>query len=145
MSYSIDVNILLYASDQSNRWQRRAREFVAECASKSEVLCLTWPTVMSYLRMATHPRIFDTPLSPTEAERNAQALLDLPQTRMLSEDDEFWVTYLKVTSGLPVRGNHVPDAHLAALLLRYGVKTLYTKDRDFRKFDFIDARDPLDP
>ena len=145
MSYSIDVNILLYASDESNRWQRRASEFVAECASKSEVLCLTWLTVMSYLRMATHPRIFDTPLSPTEAAKNVQALLDLPQTRLLSEDDEFWATYQKVTSGLPVRGNLVPDAHLAALLLRHGVRTLYTKDRDFRKFDFIDARDPLDP
>jgi predicted nucleic acid-binding protein len=42
-----------------------------------------------------------------------------------------------------VRGNLVPDAHLAALLLQHGVKTLYTKDTDFRKFDFLNVRDPL--
>jgi predicted nucleic acid-binding protein len=41
------------------------------------------------------------------------------------------------------RGNLVPDAHLAALLRYYGVKTLYTHDRDFLKFPFLDVRDPL--
>jgi predicted nucleic acid-binding protein len=42
-----------------------------------------------------------------------------------------------------VRGNLVPDAHLAALLKQHGVRTLYTRDGDFRKFPFLDVRDPL--
>jgi hypothetical protein len=37
----------------------------------------------------------------------------------------------------------VPDAHLAALLRQHGVKKLYTHDRDFLKFSFLDVRDPL--
>jgi len=37
----------------------------------------------------------------------------------------------------------VPDAHLATLLRQHGVKTLYTNDADYRKFDFLDARYPL--
>lgn len=43
----------------------------------------------------------------------------------------------------PVRGNLVPDAHLAALLREHGVRTLYTHHRDFRRFDFRDVRDPF--
>jgi hypothetical protein len=37
--------------------------------------------------------------------------------------------------------NLVPDAHLAALLKQHDVRTLYT--RDFRKFSFLEVRDPL--
>jgi len=44
---------------------------------------------------------------------------------------------------LPVRGNLVPDAQVAALLLHHGLRTIYTRDRDFQKFDFLDARDPF--
>jgi predicted nucleic acid-binding protein len=49
-----------------------------------------------------------------------------------------------VTKNVPTRGNLVPDAHLAALLSQHGVVTLCTHDRDFRKFSFLDVRDPLD-
>jgi predicted nucleic acid-binding protein len=41
----------------------------------------------------------------------------------------------------PVRGNLVPDAHVAALLRQHGVRRLCTADRDFRKFDFLEVAD----
>ena len=44
-----------------------------------------------------------------------------------------------------LRGNLVPDAHLASLLRQHGVRTLYTVDRDFRRFPFLDVRDPFAP
>ena len=43
----------------------------------------------------------------------------------------------------PVRGNLVPNTHVAAILLQHGVRTLYTSDRDFRKFPSLDVRDPF--
>ncbi len=55
-----------------------AREFLAQCAEGREVCCLAWSTVMSYLRIATHPAIFATPLTPDEAMQNIEALLRLP-------------------------------------------------------------------
>ncbi len=48
-----------------------------------------------------------------------------------------------MTRSTPVRGNLVPDAHLAALLRQHGVSTLYTLDRDSYKFAFLDVRDPF--
>ncbi len=99
---------------------------------------------MAYLRIATHPSIFAEPLTPVEAEKNIQTLLSLPQVRLLSEGDGFWAGYLRVTAERPARGNLVPDTHLAALLRSHGVRTFYTKDRDFRRYDFLDVKDPIE-
>lgn len=143
MSYSIDVNVLLYASDRASPKHGRARAFVERCTAGPEPLCLAWLTLMSYLRMATHGAIFDRPLSPEQARANVDALVSLPHCRVLSELDHFWIDYRDVTRGLTVRGPLVPDAHLATILRQHGVSTLWTRDRDFRKFDFLTVRDPF--
>ncbi len=144
MSFALDVNILLYASDTRSHYHKRAKLFIETCITQRELFYLGWPTVMSYLRIATHPAVFDRPLSPGEAMTNVEALLTLPHARFLSEGEGFWDTYRTMTSEVPTRGNLVPDAHLAALLRHHGVKTLYTHDRDFRKFPFLDVRDPFE-
>ena len=98
---------------------------------------------MGYLRIATHPSIFDEPLTPEEATANIETLLNLPQTRCLAEENGFWEIWRITAEDVAARGNLVPDAHLAALLRFHGVRRLYTHDRDFRRFDFLDTRDPL--
>jgi uncharacterized protein len=143
VSYSLDVNVLLYASDRASGHHLQARRFVETCAAGPEILCLSWPTLMSYIRIATHPRIFSSPLSPDEVVGNVSALVGLAHVRALSELDGFVDAYKHVTGKTPVRGNLVPDAHIAAILLQHGVRTLYTNDRDFRKFESLDVRDPF--
>ena len=143
MSYALDVNILLYASDSGGPDHQIAREFLEECIAGPEILYLGWPTIMGYLRMATHPRIFARPLEPGEAESNIDSLLQLPHVRVLAESEGFWDVYRSVTTNVPTRANLVPDTHLAALLLQNGVTTLYTRDRDFRRFDFLTVIDPF--
>jgi uncharacterized protein len=98
---------------------------------------------MSYLRIATHPRIFAAPLSPDEALANIAALVGLPHVRAVSELDDFLDAYRQVTGETSVRGNLVPDAHLAAILFQHGIRTLYSNDRDFRKFEWLDVRNPF--
>jgi len=143
VSYSLDVNVLLYASDRSNDRHARARRFVESCAAGPEILCLAWPTLISYLRIATHPRIFAAPLSPNEALANVSALVGLAHVRAISELDGFLDAYRQVAGEMPVRGNLVPDAHVAAILFQHGVSTIYSNDRDFRKFQSLDVRDPF--
>ena len=143
MSYSLDANVLLFASDRTSNRHAVASDFLDSCASSPEVLCLTWPTIMAYLRIATHPSIFAAPLTPDDALGNVHALLELPQTRVVSERDGFMEAYLHVTSSTTVRGNLVPDAHVAAILFQNGVRTVYSNDRDLRKFEVLDVRDPF--
>lgn len=54
MSASLDVNVLLHASDQSSPFHRRAVEFLGEITRSGEALYVAWPTITGYLRMATH-------------------------------------------------------------------------------------------
>jgi toxin-antitoxin system PIN domain toxin len=143
VSYAIDANVLLYASDRSSANHDAARRFLDRCAGSPEVLCVAWPTVMAYLRIATHPAIFSEPLSPAEAHGNIAALLDLPQVRAVGEVDGFLDVYRHVCGTLVVRGNLVPDAHVATILFQHGVATLYTSDRDFKKFHTLTVRDPF--
>jgi toxin-antitoxin system PIN domain toxin len=143
VSYAVDVNLLLYASDSGSPMHERASAFLQRCANGPEVFCLAWITLMGYLRIATHPAVFGRPLAHDEAVRNIESLLAVPHCRVISEEEGFWAHYRKVTKALPVRGNLVADAHLAALLDQHGIVTLYTHDRDFRRFDFLDVRDPL--
>jgi predicted nucleic acid-binding protein len=70
-------------------------------------------------------------------------IFSMPHVRTVSELDGFADAYKQVTDGLVVRGNLVPDAHLAAILLQHGIRTLYSSDRDFRKCGTLDVRDPF--
>jgi toxin-antitoxin system PIN domain toxin len=143
VSFSIDVNVLLYSSDESSSVHQEAVAFLCQCIEDTELMCIAWITVMSYLRMATHPGIFSRPLSPDAAMRNVEALVRLPHVRMLGEQEGFLLMYRDVMNEVPVRGNLVPDAHLAVILKQHGVKTLWSRDRDFLKFPFLKLKDPF--
>jgi uncharacterized protein len=41
------------------------------------------------------------------------------------------------------RGSLVADAHLVALMHQHGIATIWSRDRDFRKFEGITVRDPF--
>ena len=145
MSCSLDVNILIYASDKGSEYFTAASDFLETLAEGNEPVYIPWITVMSYLRIATHPRIFSAPLSAEEAEANMGAFLSLSIVRPINELDNFWSVYKEITSDKPIRANLVPDAHLAAVLKQHGIRTLYTHDKDFRRFPFLEVIDPLVP
>ncbi len=143
MSSTVDVNVLLYASDESSRFHDRALDLVENVTRGPELLYLFWPVLMGYLRMATHPAIFPRPLSVEHAAANVEELLAVPHVRAVGERDHFWSAYTATTGDMVVRGNLVPDAHLVALMRQNEVAAIWTHDRDFRKFEGIRLRDPF--
>ncbi|HKK18858.1 MAG TPA: TA system VapC family ribonuclease toxin [Opitutales bacterium] len=143
MSYSIDANILLYAVNSEAQEHPAALDFIRSRAAERDLLCLTWPAIMAFQRIATHPAIFSNPLSPEQAWGNISKLLALPRSRCLSEDPGFEEDYAQLTGPLQIRGNLVPDAHIATILHQHGVGRIYTADSDFRKFDFLEVINPL--
>ncbi len=144
MSFALDANVLLYASDRGSANWETATRLVADCVTKKEVFYLPWPALMGYLRISTHPTIFASPLTPAESNGNIDSLLRVPHSRVLSEGPRFWEAYREVTKSVVVRGNLVPDAHIAALLLEHGVKEIVTNDTDFLKFGFLKIINPFE-
>lgn len=143
MSATLDANVLLYASDTSSDLHEQAVALVQAVAAGPDLLYLFWPTLMSYLRISTHPGIFERPLDPPAAQANVNALIALPHVRTEGEAEGFWDVWKAATQDVVVRGNLVPDAHLAALMRQHGVRLVWTRDRDLRQFDGVEARDPF--
>lgn len=142
--YWFDVNVLVYASDRASEFHEAAQRILHEAAAGRRLLYLFWPVLMGYLRISTHPAIFADPLAPEDALSNVTALIERPNVRVPGEGDGFIQVFRETAGAAVVRGNLVPDAHVAALMLQYGVKTIIGRDRDFRKFDGIKVLDPFD-
>jgi toxin-antitoxin system PIN domain toxin len=144
VSVTLDANVLLYASDEGSPFHERARRFLEGVAAGPGIVYLFWPTLMAYLRLATHPAVFDRPLAPERAQANVETLVSLPHVQTPGEQERFWDVYRRVSDDVGARGNLVPDAHLASLMIQNGVRTMWTHDRDYRKFTGIEVRDPFE-
>lgn len=142
MSASVDANVLVYADNVDDPAHDTARVLLQRLSAGPDLLYLFWPVILGYLRIATNPRILRRPIPPKEAVHNVQALLALPHVVALGEGEGFWPSYV-ASGGMSARGNAVPDTHLATLMREHGVRILYTRDRAFRRFDFLDVRDPF--
>ncbi len=143
MIVAVDVNILVYASDAGCPDFAPARAFLDDLLDGSDLLCLTWPTIAGYLRVTTSPVAMRQPLDTAEATFNVNLLLERTRTRVLMEEPGFWEVYRELLVAHRARTKLVHDVHLASLLKQHGVRRLYTRDRDFRRFDFLEVVDPL--
>ncbi len=142
MSATVDTNVLLYAANADDEAQTVARQLLERLAGGPDLFYLFWPTIMGFLRIATHPSIFPDPYTPEQAIAAITGLIDRPNVRIGSEREGFWEMY-RSTANHQTRGNHVPDAYLAALMRQHGVTVIYTRDSDFRRYEGIEARDPF--
>jgi toxin-antitoxin system PIN domain toxin len=140
VSATVDVNVLVYASNEGDPAHEAARALLERLAAGPSLLYLFWPVLLGYLRIVTHPAILPRPLAPRLAMRNVEQLLVPSHVRAPGEAAGFWAQFSEVAGSHP-RGNDVPDAHLAALMRQHEVRVIYTRDRDFLRFDGIETRD----
>lgn len=143
MSQTLDANVLLYAVNEDASEHAPALALVDRLGQGPEIVYLFWPTIMGFLRIATHPGVLPNPLSITDAVETIAGLLSRPHVRTPGETPGFWELYL-ATGGDRSRANEVPDAHLAALMRQHGVGVIHTRDRGYRRFPGIKVRDPLE-
>jgi toxin-antitoxin system PIN domain toxin len=142
VSVTIDANVLLYASDERSPRHAAAVGLLRDLARGPDLVYVFWPVAMAYLRISTHPSVFERPLDPVTARANLGDLLGRAHVRCPGERDGFWELYQDTVDPDVVRGNLVVDAHIATLMRQHGVATIWTADRDFRRFPGITARDP---
>lgn len=142
MSAAIDTNVLLYASNSSSDSFETAFALVERLARGPELLYVFWPVAMGFLRLSTNPAVTDRPLSPSEALSSLRDLTERDHVRTPGESPGFLDVY-RETASAGTRGGDVTDAHIAALMRQHGVATIYTRDRDFRRFDGIRIEDPF--
>ena len=138
----IDVNILLYASNTETDQHAKSREWLDGKLGGAAPVGLPWPTLLAFLRVATNPRAFRSPLTMAAAWQQVSNWLSA-ETVWTPEPTDRHAEVLGELLALPgVYGNLVPDAHLAALAIEHGL-TLCSTDGDFARFPGLTWLNPL--
>ena len=85
----------------------------------------------SFLRLVSSPKIFHTPTPVEDAVAFVDALLAVQGVHMATLGPE-WPRLRQLCVDKQLKGNHVPDAWLAAATIHLG-EHLVSFDRDFKK------------
>lgn len=140
----VDANPLLFAYDAASPRHEAARRWWEERLSNPQPVGLAWATLVAYVRIGTHPRVFAEPLSLDEARGHVRSWLEPPMVRTLAPGERHWTILDALLESARAAGNLVTDAHLAALAIEHGAVLLST-DRDFARFEGLEWSDPLSP
>ena len=140
---AVDTNVLVYAHREDSPWHARAYEVVARLAEGPAPWAIPWPCLHEFLAIATHNRIYNPPTPVDRALDQASAWLESPSLVLLAETKGHWAVLKELVESGKVSGAAVHDARIAALCLHYGVRELWTADRDFGRFPSLAVRNPL--
>lgn len=138
----LDANLLLYAVQQGAKQHEATSTWLTEQLNGSRRVGLPWQSLGAFLRIATHPRAFQRPLSPVSAWERVTDWLAAPVAWIPQPGPEHGRILGELLSDHDVRGNLVPDAMLAALAIEHGV-ALCSADTDFARFRGLRWENPL--
>ena len=138
----LDANLLLYAVNERSEQHEAARRWLTEQMNGPRRVGLPWQTLIAFLRIATHPRAFQRPLSPSTAWECVSDWLATPVVWIPRPGPEHSRILGALLSDSDARGNLLPDAALAALAVEHGL-TLCSTDGDFARFEDLSWRNPL--
>jgi uncharacterized protein len=139
-----DVNVLVRAFKRESHHHDAYADWLHGVLVGAEDVGLVEPVLTGLVRLATHPRVFANPAPTGVALAFVEALRQAPASRHLPATDASWDRLGALAAvDVGVRGNLVPDAHLAAVALTHGGRVA-TADRGFARFEGLRWFDPLE-
>ena len=139
----VDANLILWAHHRQFRQHSQARSWWARLLSEAPLVGVPWPTILAFLRISTHPRALERPLELEQAWGLVEGWLGRANVWIPVPTDRHRRLLAVLLESGQAAGNHVPDAHLAALALEWGLE-LQSADRDFARYPGLRWRDPLE-
>ena len=138
----VDANLLLYVVNRDLPQHPKARVWWEEVLSRNTPVGLTWGVLLAFLRVSTHPRIFERPLHIESAAAYLDEWFAMPGVRAIGPTPRHWENLRLLIIQCGTGGNLTSDAHLAAIAIEYGA-TLYSADNDFKRFAGLVHINPL--
>lgn len=129
----VDANLLIYATDDRSPQNEVAVAWLEEQLNGSRQVALPWQSLATFLRIATHPRILEDPLSSAAAWRQVSDWLAAPAAWVPTQGHNHSRIVGDLITRYDIRANLVPDAMLAALALEHGL-AVCSADTDFARF-----------
>lgn len=139
----VDANVLLYAVNAAADRHHESRLWLASALRGREIVGFSWLVIVAFLRLATHPAVFEAPMDVDRAGRIVRSWLNARASVVLAPGPE----HLATLTGLAAQlggGNSANDAHLAALAVENDGEVV-TFDRDFGRFEGVRWSTPTAP
>lgn len=137
-----DVNLLVYAYDTSSPHHKAAKAWWQGCMNGGEEIGLTTVVVLGFVRLCTNPRIFQNPLTISEAISRAESWLVRIQARVIDPSPHHLAEVFRLLVESGTAGNLTTDAQIAALA-RQEKAIVHSNDTDFLRFPGIRWHNPL--
>lgn len=127
-----DANLLLYAYDSESVFHTDAARWWAQLLSAPEPVGLCPVVVFAFLRLSTHAKVFERPMTVSEASQRVASWLTRANVRLLVAGPGHVESVCRLLTKAGTAGNLVTDAQIASLALEYGA-TVHSADTDFAR------------
>ncbi|MFN0130739.1 MAG: type II toxin-antitoxin system VapC family toxin [Verrucomicrobiales bacterium] len=137
-----DISLLIYAHNDQAPGHERARIWWEGLLNGRVPVGLPWVCLSGFIRLMTHPRVLERPMSVEQAVGHVRSWLECGCVRLLHPGTKFESLYLDSLLTLGAAGNLTTDAQLAALAMEHQAE-LHSADSDFHRFAGLRWRNPL--
>lgn len=138
----LDVNVLVYAHREDAPNHRAYLAWLKDLVNSDQAHGLADPVLSGFLRVVTHPKVFNPPSLMSNALAFAQELRQQPNCAVIAPGPRHGEVFCRLCAVADIKGNLVPDAFLAALAIESGSEWI-TMDRDYHRFPDLRVRHSL--
>lgn len=129
----VDANVLLHAVNARSPNHERARVWLDGALDAPEPIGFAWTVLLAFLRLSTHPAVYERPLTTREAADAVRAWLGRPAAVVVEPTSRHLDLLAGLLESTGAAGNLVNDAHLAAVAVENDA-TVVSFDIDFARF-----------
>lgn len=140
---AVDTNILVYAFHADFEQHERAQFALKSLVAGAEVWGVPSPCMHEFLATVTRKHYLSRPATMDQALEFLGALQANFGCYVLDESARHFETLTRVLRASGVVGAKVHDAKIAAICSDHGVQELWTADRDFSYFPWLNTVNPL--
>ena len=138
----MDVNVLVYAHREDAKDHGAFRDWLESVINSNVAYGYSELVLSGFIRVVTHPKVFEVPSSPDAAIAFAQQLRSADHAICIAPGKNHWDLFTKCVGQIAAQGNDIPDAYHAALALEWDCDWV-TTDKGFRRFKGLRVRHPL--
>jgi len=137
-----DANLLLYAYDSASPFHETASRWWESCLSGTEPVGLSPLVLFAFVRVGTHPRAYEKPMSIRLAAGHVARWMDRKVCQFIAVEavDVTKAKDLLIAAG--TGGDLTTDAQIAAIAIRLDA-TVHTADTDFHRFKGVRLFNPF--
>ena len=137
-----DTNILIYAHNDRAEQHEAAQRWWRDCLLGDDFIGLSWVVTTGFVRVTTHPRILDEPLTLEQALGFVDDWFEYPHVITIDPGPSHLAHFRSNLIAAGIGGNLVMDAHIAALAMEQDAE-VHSHDSDFGRFPDVRWHDPI--